>query len=383
MKKILALTGIRSDYDLLSNLYRKINEDRDFELKFLVSGAHLSQTYGHTVDLIEKDGFEILLKIETLIDSDSKSGRLKTTAILLQTSIDIVKQYNPDLIIYAGDREEVIVGSMLGTFLGIPTAHFFGGEYTASGHIDNQLRYAAAKMSSISFVSTEEQKCRLKKMGEAEERIFCIGDPSLDKFLIEEYVDMNIVFKKLKVNPMKKYALVIYHAMDESNKYTSCFENILTILKEKDIPAFISYPNTDPGNRKIIDVIEKYKNVDKFYFYKNLERNTFINIYRNAYFQIGNSSAGIVESASLHIPVIDVGDRQKGRLSSGNVINSKIDHQSIKESIEKAISKEFIKNCRKINNIYGDGRSSEKALKLLKKLEYKKYLLKMEDPYEF
>lgn len=382
MKKILVITGIRSDYDLLSNLYRKINEDSEFELKFLVAGAHLSHTYGHTVDLIEKDGFDILLKVETLIDSDSKSARLKTTSILLQGSIDIVKQYNPDLIIYAGDREEVIVGAMLGTFLGIPTAHFFGGEYTASGHVDNQLRYASAKMSSISFVSTKEQEDRLKKIGESEERIFCIGDPSLDKFLTEKYVDITTIFKELKVSNMNKFALVIYHAMDESEEYSYCFENILKVLQEKNISAFISYPNTDPGNRRIIEKIEKYKDYNKFYFYKNLERNIFINIYRNALFQIGNSSAGIVESASLHIPVIDVGDRQKGRLTSGNVIRSQMDYKSIKKSVEIAMSREFIQECRRINNIYGDGKSSEKALKLLKKLDYKKYLLKLEDPYE-
>ena len=134
-------------------------------LKLLVCGAHLSETYGYSVKLIEEDGMDILLKIESLIDSSSKTSRIKTASILLQNSIDIVAQYNPDLIIYAGDREEVLVGGMLGGYLKIPTAHFFGGDHVKDGHIDNQIRHSTAKLSSVHFVSIEEHKQRLIKTG--------------------------------------------------------------------------------------------------------------------------------------------------------------------------------------------------------------------------
>lgn len=124
MKKILAITSIRSDYDLMSELYKLLNEDIDIELKLLVSGAHMSPNYGKTVNLINKDGFDILLKIETLIDSDSNTSRIKTASLLLQNSIDIINHYGPDLIIYAGDREDVIIGGLIGGYLEIPTIHF-------------------------------------------------------------------------------------------------------------------------------------------------------------------------------------------------------------------------------------------------------------------
>lgn len=383
MRKILAITGIRSDYDLMSNLYKKFNESEEFELKLLVSGAHLSQAFGNTVELIEKDGFDILLRIESLIDSDSKASRLKTTSILLQNSIDIVRQYNPDLIIYPGDREEVLVGSMLGAFLGIPTAHFFGGEYTASGHVDNELRNAATKMSSMHFVSTKEQESRIIKMGEAKRRIFTIGSPALDKFITEKYVPIEKIYNDFGIDGFDKYALVIYHSLDGSNEHSKCFENILKILKEKNIKAFVSYPNTDPGNKKIINIIEKYKNDDNFYFYKSLDRNTFINIYRNAFFQIGNSSAGIVEAASVNLPVVDIGNRQKGRLASENVINiTSKEYADLSKAVDKAISPEFIDKCKTVKNVYGDGHSSENAFNILKNLHYNEFLLKLEDPNE-
>lgn len=383
MKKVLAITGIRSDYDLMSNLYKKLNDSKDYELKLLVSGAHLSQAFGNTVELIEKDGFDILLKIESLINSDSQASRLKTASILLQNSIDIVAQYNPDLIIYPGDREEVLVGAMLGAFLRIPTAHFFGGEYTASGHVDNELRNAATKMSSIHFVSTIEQEERILKMGEAKRRIFTIGSPALDKFITEKHVPMKEIYNKFNIKKFEKYALVIFHSLDGSDKFSECFENILKALKMKNIKAFVSFPNTDPGNKKIIDIIEENKNDDNFYFYKNLDRNTFINIYRNAFFQIGNSSAGVVEAASVNLPAIDIGDRQKGRLSSGNVIHTiSTEYEDIIKSIEKAIDPEFIEKCKRIKNVYGDGNSSENAFNILDKIDYNEFLLKLEDPNE-
>ncbi|AOR23418.1 UDP-N-acetylglucosamine 2-epimerase (hydrolyzing) [Clostridium taeniosporum] len=380
MKKILAITGIRSDYDLMSNLFKKLNSDDYFELKLLVCGAHLSKTYGKTVDLIEKDNLDILMKIESLIDSDSKSSRLKTASIMLQNSIDIVNNYSPDLIIYAGDREEVLIGSMLGAFLEIPTAHFFGGDYTKSGLVDNQLRSAASKLSSIHFVSTYEHKMRLMNIGEPEYRIFQIGSPALDKFKTENVEMMGTIYKKLNIKPFDNFALVIYHPLNDNSYIT--FENILKCLEEINMKAFVSYPNTDAGNKEIINVIEKYKNHEAFYFYKNLDRNTFINIYRNAFFQIGNSSAGIVEAASVGIPVINIGARQEGRAANENVIFVDESYNHIKDGINKALKNEFLNKCRNIKNIYGDSNSSEKAYKILKKLEFKDYLLKLEDPNE-
>ncbi len=380
MKKILAITGIRSDYDLMSNLFKKIDSDDYFELKLLVCGAHLSKTYGNTVDLIEKDGLSILIKIESLIDSDSKSSRLKTASIMLQNSIDIVSSYSPDLIIYAGDREEVLIGSMLGAFLGIPSAHFYGGDYTKSGLVDNELRSAASKLSSIHFVSTYEHKKRVMNIGEPEYRIFQIGSPALDKFKTEKIQSMSTIYKNLNIEPFNNFALVIYHPLDEKSYVT--FNNILKCLKEGKIKAFISYPNTDSGNKEIINVIEKYKNDKDFYFYKNLDRNTFINIYRNASFQIGNSSAGIVEAACVGIPVINIGLRQEGRAANENVIFVSDEYNEVKNGIEKALDKDFINKCKNIKNIYGDSNSSEKAYEIPKKLEYKDYLLKLEDPNE-
>ena len=124
MRRILGISSIRSDYDLMSQLYKSLNEDPDVDFGILVSGAHLSPAYGYSAELIRQDGLKIIGEVETLINGDSKSSRLKTASCFLSGSIDLIRTFNPDVMIFAGDREDVLIAAMIGGFLGIPTAHF-------------------------------------------------------------------------------------------------------------------------------------------------------------------------------------------------------------------------------------------------------------------
>lgn len=384
MRKILAITTIRSDYDLMSGVYRLLNADKEIDLKMLVSGAHLSTSYGNTVELIKQDGFEILAEIESLIDSDSNKARLKTASIMLQNSVDIVASWAPDLIIYAGDREDVLVGGMLGVYLNIPTIHFFGGDHEKDGHADTVIRHATSKLSTFHVVSIEQHKKRLLMMGEPSCRIYVAGSIALDKF-IEHGSDRKTNLRSLL--PADKnldgYAIVIYHPVDQENENPGViFENILLTLKKKGIPAIVSYPNTDPGNHLIIEKIEKYRSNSSFWFYKNLNREVFLALYKGAKFIIGNSSSGILEAASIPIGVINVGLRQRGRFCGRNVIFSGDSKVELENSISLLMSAEFQQNVLETINPYGDGKSCEKVYELIRTTEFRKLLKKTEDPLE-
>jgi UDP-N-acetylglucosamine 2-epimerase len=156
----------------------------------------------------------------------------------------------------------------------------------------------------------------------------------------------------------------------------------LKALKNKNINAIVSAPNTDPGNRKIFKVIEKYKNDKDFVFYKSLERDIFLSIYKQSDFIIGNSSSGVVEAASIPIPAVNVGLRQVGRYSGDNIVFCDIDIVSIEKAIEKVINKDFLNALYGFKNPYGDGNSSVKAYEIIKKTDFKKFLLKKEDALE-
>lgn len=383
-KKILAFTAIRSEYDLLSGLFKMLNADQDIEFKIIVSGAHLSERGGHTVKDIEQDELDILARINTLTESDTKASRIKSGSHLLCKAIDIVDEYKPDMIIYAGDREEVIMASIIGGYLEIPTIHFFGGDHVQDSHIDNPVRHATSKMSTIHIVSTEEHAKRLYRMGEDKKRIFNIGSVALDKFRNEEIYTLDEMKDYFNIkSTTNNYALLIFHPIPKERKQSAeIFENILFTLREKNIFTFVSYPNIDPGSSEIISVIDKYKNISGFNFYKSQPRKIFLSIYKNADFIIGNSSSGIIESASIPIPAINVGYRQTSRTPNDNVIFCDVTKQGIHEAIETSKSEKFQKILKKTNNIYGDGNSINKAYKIIKENTFSELLFKDEDILE-
>ncbi|EAI9960575.1 UDP-N-acetylglucosamine 2-epimerase (hydrolyzing) [Campylobacter coli] len=380
--KILAFSSIRSDYDLLSPLYKLLDSDPEIDFRILVSGAHLSPYFGYTIQEIKKDGFKILAQIETLLSSDSKISRVKSTGILLQNSLEVIQDFNPDLILYAGDREDVIIYAIMAGYLEIPSIHFYGGDHVQDSHIDNPIRHATSKLSSVHFVSCEEHKRRLIAMGENEKRIFNTGSIALDKFKAFNPLSKSDIAEYFKVSQLDDFALVIFHSFSPEFEISNLiFKNILESLEEVNIKAFVSYPNIDNGNYKIIKEIEKIQQkCNNFIFYKNLKREIFLSIYHHSKFIIGNSSSGICEAASIPIPAINVGLRQTSRMADKNVIFIGTDKNSIKKTIKQVLDINFLNSIKNIQNSYGTGYSARKAFDLIKTLNFKEFLAKNEDP---
>lgn len=387
-KRILGITTIRSDYDLMSSLYRRLSDDSEIELSLIVAGTHLSATYGNSIELIKKDGIRILSTFETLLDSDSLQSRLKSASLLLLSTIDLAASYSPDLIMYAGDREDTIIGALLGAYLEIPTAHFYGGDHAKDGYVDNPVRHAVSKLSTIHFVSHEQHRRRLLLLGELPDRIHVVGNIGIDNFV--RHVSMPVADIKKRFSLRKGFdgfALLIFHPVSEERAQAGgYFENILRVLKVQGINAFVSVPNSDPGNRNILKIIQQYKKDDNFVFYQNLERNLFLSIYKQSRFIIGNSSSGICEAASIPIPAINVGPRQVGRLADKNVIFCGTDLVSIEKAVRKAASEGLLQKLGSLKNSYGDGKSTERAYAIIKSLirttKLRSLLFKKEDILE-
>lgn len=382
-RRILSFTSIRSDYDLMSGLYKRIHEDEHFELGLIVSGAHLSHSYGYTVQAIEKDALPILARIECLIDSNSASSRIKSASILLQSCIHIVESFNPNVILLVGDREDVIVGALIGGYLKIPTIHFFGGDHACDGNVDNPIRHAISKLASLHFVAHEIHVSRLKAIGEPENRIFLIGSPALDKFIIEPWISKDEVLGKFNKHNWTEYALVIQHPiLGDEEKAGEYFEEILLALKKSKLKAFVNYPNTDPGNRRIIEVIDMYSKDPDFLFFKNLDRNLFVNLMRHAKLMIGNSSSGLIEAPLIQLGVVNVGTRQRGRLAAKNVVFVDQGVENIISGIKEVLSEDFQNQLKKIKSPYGEGNSVEKAFELIRDIDFTQFTYKYEDPLE-
>lgn len=384
MRKILALTSIRSDYDLMSRVYSLLATDPEVDLRLLVSGAHLSPFHGNSVENIRADGLTILAEIETLIAADTLSSRLKTAAGLLYASIDVVKTFAPDVIVYAGDREDVLIGAMMGAFLGIPTAHFFGGDHAADGHVDNPVRHATSKLSSLHFVSIGEHKRRLIRLGESEHRIFEIGSVALDKFIQEPFLELEPILNEIEAGPHARcapLAILIFHPIAEERGVAGAYiENAVHALVERGFHVCLGAPNTDPGNLELIKVLDRVSQKAEVTYYQNLSRPKFINLLRHVKMIVGNSSAGLLEAASLKLPAINIGARQRGRLCGPNVLFTEGDFASIDNAIGQASSTDFQEMLQVLVNPYGDGQSAERAVHLLKSLDLSSFSKKPEDP---
>lgn len=379
------MTSIRSDYDLMSGVYLKLAQDPEVEFKLLVSGAHLSAQFGNSIDLIRGDGLDILADVETLISGDSNISRLKTAAGLLNGSMDLIRCYQPDLLIYAGDREDVIVGAMLGAFLDIPTIHFFGGDHAADGHVDNPVRHATSKLSTAHFVSIEEHAKRLNHLGEDSRRIFVIGSVALDKFVAEPELEIGTTLQGLGAKPHAfqghPLALVIFHPVNQERDLASGYlRGAIEMMVARGYHVLVGAPNADPGNSALRDTLLHLANAPEVTYYGNVARGYFVNLMRHAAIMIGNSSAGILEAASVGLPVINLGERQRGRLCGDNVVFCDGDIESFRRALDFMATVEFQNRMLKLVNPYGDGNSASRAVELIKRLDFRAMLKKTEDP---
>lgn len=378
--RILSITGNRADYDLMSYLYRYFNRDPEIDFGLVVTGGHLTDAYGSGLGDIQRDGNHIVAEIEDILCSDHRSSRAKATGILIQSLTDAVRNFRPDVVIAAGDREDVMAMAVVSLYMQIPFLHFFAGDQEDSGHVDNLVRHAASKIATAHFVSCEEHKKRLLAIGEEVCRIYNIGSVALDKFREEPLLSHAEVMQSLGLRGFENYALLIYHPPAEIAGENREIEAILSVLAEKGIPTIVNHPNTDFNHHAILEKYAPYQNHPGFFFYKNLDRNLFINLYRHAMFQIGNSSAGVLEAASIPIPVINVGSRQKGRGNTENVIVVEDYRQGLSEAVEKAASAEYRAAIKNVKNIFGDGFSSQRAYEIIKAVDFSKMILKKNDP---
>ncbi len=383
-KRILAVTGIRSDYDLMTPVFKSIQDHPNLELQLIVTGAHLSHAYGYTVEEIKKDGFIIADTIESLLNSDFTSGRVKGLAIQLQGMIQTVERIKPDILLVLGDREESMTTALVGAYMNIPVAHVGGGDRVI-GNVDDQVRHAVSKLAHIHFTTSQESADRLLKLGEESFRIFNTGNPGLDRlkdvpFLTREELSSRLGFSIDKEEPL---ILLIQHVIStEVNHAYAQMRITMEAISKLGIKTIISYPNSDAGGQQMINAINEYIDLPFLYVQKNIPRLEFVNIMRHANCMLGNSSAGILEAPFLKLPVVNIGNRQKGRLHTNNVQFVNHDVNEIIEAVKRTINdKNYLQEIAQSTNPYGDGNSAIKIASILSKLTIDEKLLIKEITY--
>jgi GDP/UDP-N,N'-diacetylbacillosamine 2-epimerase (hydrolysing) len=367
-RRVLGITGIRSEYDIMSSVFRAISEHPDLSLQLIVTGAHLSDAFGHTIDEIRSDGFMVVDEIESLINGDTASSRLKGLAIQLQGMIQTVTRCRPDILLVLGDREEAMTTALVGAYMNIPVAHVSGGDRVI-GNVDDQVRHAVTKLAHLHLTTNRESKERILSLGEQPFRVFDVGNPGLDRLLAIPELDAATLSEQIgfPIADGEPLILLIQHAL--SSEIGHAYDQMkitLEAIKELGIKTVLSYPNSDAGGQKVIRAIQEYASLPFLHAAKNIPRTEFVNLMRRASCLLGNSSAGILEAPLLKLPVVNVGNRQKGRLHSENVRFVAHDRKSIVDAVKQAIfNPEYRAIVAACSNPYGDGHSSARIASLL------------------
>lgn len=383
-KKILALTGIRSEYDILYPILKEF-EKQNFEIAVAISSAHLSDIHGNTHEKISKDGFRIADRIDCLLNTDRLTQRAKSTGLLIAGLTQTLEREKPDFLLVVGDREESIAASVVGNYMDTLIIHVGGGD-PVYGNTDDPIRFACSKLSHIHCVTAEMYAKNLEKIGEDSWRIVCSGNPSyvnifntphktrkeLSDFLQFD-IDTSDYIVLLK-HPLSSEVSESYHQMKIA--IHACGE----FAKQHRLKVIGIYPNTDPGSQKILQAIhEGQKDYPHMRFYKTLPREIFINLIRNTLALAGNSSMGILEAPFYKIPVVNIGNRQQGRLNAGNVKFTKHNQGEIIEALKQAcFDLDYRMRIKNLTNPYGDETSCQKIVNFIKDIDPKdpKWLIK-------
>jgi UDP-N-acetylglucosamine 2-epimerase (non-hydrolysing)/GDP/UDP-N,N'-diacetylbacillosamine 2-epimerase (hydrolysing) len=360
-RNICVVTGTRAEYGLLYWLMREIQDDPDLELQIIATGMHLSPEFGLTYQIIEGDGFQIDVKVEMLLSSDTPVGITKSIGLGVIGFADALERLKPDILVVLGDRYEILAAVQSALVTKIPVAHIHGGE-TTEGAIDESIRHAITKMSHLHFVAAEPYRKRVIQLGEHPDTVYNVGALGienikrlqlLDKFQLEQSINFELGSPCFLVtyHPATLGAIEPATAMRALLKALDHFPNSKIIF---------SKPNSDTDGRILGKMIDEYAHHKKrrVVVFTSMGQLRYLSALQFVDAVIGNSSSGIIEAPACNTPTVNIGDRQSGRLKADSIVDCLETAESIVAAINIALSPSFREGIKQAVSLYGYGESA-------------------------
>ena len=352
--KLCVFTGSRGEWGYLLPILNYISENKkEISVELVVTNMHLLPEYGYSLDEIENDGYPAKHAIQVFGTSESRFATVSAMGKIMSSLSDIFFQTDFDYLIIAGDRFESLAAATAAFYADIPVAHIQAGE--RSGNKDDAARHAIARLASLHFAANDDAATRLIRSGEEDWRVFNTGAPQID--------GMHAFCTSSRNRPGE--CLCVLHP--ETLGIDNAVELIplLDYLIEEGFHVHCIYPNSDTGSTVISDGLLGYhsKMITK---YRNLPRETYLNLLANVDFLVGNSSSAILEAPTYKTPAINIGARQRGRVQGINVINiSTTNRQELEMALATLRSKEYQAKLSDCQNPYGDGKSAKRIVDIL------------------
>ena len=351
--KIGVLTSSRADFGIYTPLLSELSKDDFFELEILAFGTHLSEKHGMTVNEIKSRNFGTIHKIQTRVEDSDSNAIALAYADVNRVFAEFWNNHSYDVVLCLGDRYEMSAAIQAGIPYNIKFGHFHGGE-TTLGAIDNIYRHQITLASTYHFTSTEAYKNRVLELIEnSENRVINSGSLSLSGLKNEAIIDREVLLERFDL-PNKPYILSTFHPetvkLDDNKAYVDEMLRSFDAIPDSH-HLIVTMPNADTNGKLYRDGLESYKksNPNRISLVESFGKDYYFSALKHAAFVLGNSSSAIIEAAAFGQFVINVGDRQKGRLQSSNTLNCKFNSKDIITLINKLIadSKSF-----KGENIY-------------------------------
>lgn len=366
MKKLCFVTAARSEYGLLKWLMYDISKSSDFKLQLIVTGGHLLEEQGHTIDQIIKDGFQIDAVVDAQLDTKSEAAIAASMGRMAESLADALEKLKPDYLVILGDRYELLSICSTAFIMRIPIIHLSGGDVT-EGLIDNGVRNAVTMLADYHFPGTKASRDNIVRMRGSDKNVWTVGEPGLDAYFREALYTRQELADMLGLDCHLKWALFTYHAVT-LNSLTSnlaAVENCLKVLLELEgVQVVATYANADFGGRYINEMLEQIAkdHPSKIKVIASLGSQRYLSYMKQVGFVLGNSSSGIIEAPMLKVPVVDIGDRQSGRYKCANVISCTETYDSIQKAVLEAIQLDVPDG-----DLYywGDGRTSQRIREIL------------------
>ena len=356
-KKISFISVARSDFGRLYPTLERINSSDDCELQLIVSGNHNSSKYGKSIDEIVSSGLTVDHKIEV-----QTTDMAAVSAEILKGLNEWFKSNSTDYFVILGDRYEMLAAAQAAFFNDIPIIHI-GGGYQTSGAIDDRIRHAITQLSSYHFTATEKCQQRVCELLGKDEHVFLSGAPDLEILKNIDLLAKGDFYSSCSLDKSQPFVLVTLHpetlkSKEENSLMVAEFEKFLLSVDEQ---VLMTAPCADPGAELVFDMIDRLKaSREGFVYIESLGMKKYASAMKHAELMVGNSSSGIIEAASMGIPVVNVGERQGGREVNSNVIHSSSNYADLWSAYQSAKSPKFKKVSSEIANIYGDSAFSSK-----------------------
>lgn len=381
--KIAFFTFVRAEYGLLRWSIKRLRESEKFDVKLFVGGTHLAKGYGKSIKEIENDKMKVDYILDFLIDGDTPTVFSKSVGVAIISVAQVFDHDKPDIVVILGDRYELYTVALPALLYGVPIIHIEGGAKTL-GSIDELVRHSITKLSHIHVVSTEQYAENISKMGEEDWRIQIIGSPGIENIYRFRLKSVEEIKDELGVDLSIPSFLVTYHPVTLEKKVTTDEQigNLLEALSYfKNFQIIFTASGAEVERNVIMEKIQKFvENNPKAFLFNNLGSLLYLSIAKHCKAVVGNSSSGIIEVPSLKVPTVNIGDRQKGRISAESVINCGYESSAIVKAIEKAVENhEFLREVANVKNPYdpyGDGNFSGRFLKILENITIDERLLR-------